>query len=81
MRDFINEFMLAVSLLTDARAASCLSIFSAFLRFSDQLETSNMKSFAISGSHLTQYRKFQWEIKAKEDYKPEKNGPELTRPH
>ena len=38
-----------------------------------------MKPFVISESHLTQYRKFQWEYKAKEDYKPEKNGPGLTR--
>ena len=35
----------------------------------------------ISESHLTQNLKFQWENKAKEDYKPEKNGPGLTRPH
>ena len=30
-------------------------------------------------SHLTKYQKLQWENKAKEDYKPEKNGPGLTR--
>ena len=34
-----------------------------------------MKPFVI----LTQYLKFQWEDKAKEDYKPEKNGPEVTQ--
>ena len=38
-----------------------------------------MKPFAISESHLTKYRKLQWENKAKEDYKPEQNGPGLTR--
>ena len=30
-----------------------ISIFYAYLRFSDCLETSNMKPFAISESHLT----------------------------
>ena len=44
-----------------------------------KLEISNMKPFAINESHLTQNLKFQWETKAKEDYKPEKNGPGLTR--
>ena len=38
-----------------------------------------MKPFAISESHLTKYQKFQWENKAKEDHKPEKNSPGLTR--
>ena len=38
-----------------------------------------MKSFAISESHLTKYLKFQWQNKAKEDYKPEKNGPGLAQ--
>ena len=38
-----------------------------------------MKPFVISKSHLTQYLKFQQKNKAKEDYKPEKNGPGLTR--
>ena len=41
-----------------ARAISCLS-----------LETSNMKPFSIIECHLTQYQKFQWENKTKEDYK------------
>ena len=63
-----------------ARATSCLSIFSASLHPSvTELETSNMKPFAISEYYLTQYLKFRWENKAKEDYKPEKNGPGLTR--
>ena len=35
------------------RRRACLSIFSASLRFSDWLETSNMKPFAIRKSHLT----------------------------
>ena len=38
-----------------------------------------MKPSMISESHLTLYLKFQWENKAKEDYKPEKNGPGLVR--
>ena len=49
-----------------------ISIFSASLRFSDWLETNTMKLHSRSfKSHLT-YLKFQWESKAKEDYKPEK---------
>ena len=35
----------------------------------------NMKPFAISESHWNLYLKFQRESNAKEDYKPEKNGP------
>ena len=38
-----------------------------------------MKPFVISESHLTQYLKFQWESKDKEDYKPEKNASGLIR--
>ena len=34
----------------------------------------NSRLHAISESHLTQYQRFQGENKAKEDYKPEKNG-------
>ena len=42
-----------------ARVPRRFPLFSASLRFNDQLETSNMKPFAISESHLTQYLKFQ----------------------
>ena len=54
---------------------------SSSLLLSASLTNSRLQIWNLSWSesHLTLYLKFQWMNKAKEDYKPENNGPWLAR--